>query len=843
MLKIKFRIVLTVITSLAFILVFTGSMQNKNEETLLYKNSKLPVTERVKDLLNRMTLEEKIDILGGTGFATKPVERLGIPELRMSDGPLGVRWGKSTAFPAGIAMAATWDTSLINKVGSGIGRELKAKDRDVILGPCVNIARIPMGGRNFESFGEDPYLTSRMAVSYIEGVQGEGVAATVKHFAANNQEHERMFVNVKIDKRALNEIYLPAFKAAVTQAHVLAVMSAYNKLNGHYCSENDYLLKTKLKDNWKFDGLVMSDWGAVHSSIPTALGGLDLEMPTGLYLNDSTLLGKVKDGTINENIINDKVSRILTVMFKLGLFDHPRKDNSKLLNSKENREVAYKTALEGIVLLKNANSVLPLDKNKLKSIAVIGPNAAIARTGGGGSSRVSPIFSVDPLSALKNKLGKTVKINYAQGDVMDGDAAPIESKYLYLPDGKAHGLLGEYFDNQNLKDKPAFTRNDKIINFDWGQGSPKNNFPSDHFSVRWTGFLQVPESGNYVLDAISDDGVRLYIDDKLVVENWSDHSTESKSYMAALDANKKYKIKIEYYENTGDASMKMAWNKPSDDLIKQAVNVAAKSDVALLFVGTSDQIESEGHDRDNIALPGKQDDLINAVAKVNKHVVVVITSGSPVLMSKWINNVDGVLETWFAGEEIGNAAADVIMGNYNPSGKLPVTFPERWEDCSAYKTYKAQDSVSEYSDGIFVGYRHFDKNNIAPLFPFGYGLSYTKFDYSNLDVKDDSQNNELKYHIALDLKNTGKSNGAEVVQLYVTAINPKEERAPKELKAFKKVNLQAGKTENVDFVLDKNAFAYYNIGTNTWTVDPGEYEILVGSSSRDIKLKGKIVIK
>lgn len=355
---------LIIVIIIAGMIMTTRSIAQEKEP---YKNSKLPVEERVKDLLSRMTLQEKLDMLGGTGFATKPNNRLGIPELKMSDGPLGVRWDSSTAFPSGICMAATWDTSLINKIGKSIGEELKGKGRDVILGPCVNIARIPMGGRNFESFGEDPYLDSRMVVSYIKGVQSEGVAATVKHFAVNNQEFERMFTDVKIDERALNEIYLPTFKAAVTEADALCVMAAYNKVNGAYCSENHYLLNRKLKDDWKFKGLVMSDWGAVHSTIPTALNGLDLEMPTGEFLNEKSLTEAVNSGEVSIKTINDKISRILTVMFNLKLFEHQFSPDKNLINTKEHQKVAYKTAVEGIVLLKNNNDALPLNFKKNKN--------------------------------------------------------------------------------------------------------------------------------------------------------------------------------------------------------------------------------------------------------------------------------------------------------------------------------------------------------------------------------------------------------------------------------------------------------------------------------------------
>ncbi len=823
-------------------IIFNGSKFQQKKEMPVYKNPKYSVNDRVEDLLKRLTLEEKISLLGGTGFATKPIERLGIPELKMSDGPLGVRWGNSSAFPAGIAMAATWDTSLINKIGISIGQEVKGKGRDAILGPCVNIARIPQGGRNFESFGEDPYLTSRMAVSYIEGVQSQDVAATVKHFAVNNQEHERMFVNVKIDHRALNEIYLRAFKAAVKEAKVLAIMAAYNKLNGAYCSENDYLLETKLKKDWGFTGLAMSDWGAVHSSIPTANGGLDLEMPYGTYLNDSTLIDAIKNGTVKESTIDDKVRRILRVMFELGLFDKRHLPDNNLINTKEHREVALKTAKEGIVLLKNNHNDLPLDQKNIKSITVIGPGANHARVGGGGSSMVNPVFSVSPLEALQNKIGSKIKINFAEGVILDGDGHSIDSSFFYLPNNPSkHGLVAEFFDNKNLDGIPILTRIDKEINFNWRNNAPFDGFRNENYSIRWTTIIKPAKTGEYLIDVTSDDGSRLFLDGKLIVDAWSDHAAEVHSYKTKLIAGKSYSLQYEYYQNGGDAVAKLGWRPPNEDLIAEAVSVAKKSDVVVVFAGTSQFFESEGFDRANLNLPNGQDKLIEALAKANKNVIVVLNSGSPVIMNNWINKVSGVLEAWFGGEEVGNAIADVLLGDYNPSGKLPVTFPKSWKDCSAYKTYKAQDSVSNYSDGIFVGYRHFDKDNIQPLFPFGFGLSYTKFSYSGLKIEP-ATDSDGNFKIAFKVENSGKVLGTEIPQLYLSMLNSKVARPAKELKAFDRITLKPGETKEVEFYVNRNALAYFNDKNESWITEPGKVKVMVGSSSRDIRLAGEFTI-
>ena len=705
--------------SFLIIILFSAfTIFSDNGENLSYKNPDLPIDVRIDDLLKQLTLEEKIDMLGGTGFETKAIERLGIPPLNMADGPVGVRWDNSTAFPSGISMAATWNPELISKLGSALAVEVKAKKRHVILGPCVNIARIPMGGRNFESFGEDPYLTSRITVDYIKGVQKENVAATVKHFAVNNQEHQRDFVDVIVDERTLNEIYFPAFKAAVQEANVLAVMSAYNKLNGPYCSENDYLLIDKLKNEWGFNGLVMSDWGAVHSSIPTFNSGLDLEMPKGKYLNRDSLLEKLKSGELSEDKLDDKVRRVLRVMFTIGLFDDYKYDESKV-NTSEHKQIALDVAKEGIVLLKNSNSILPLDLSKIKSVAVIGPNSKIAVTGGGGSSMVVPFESVSPLEALKKKIGNKVKINFAQGLMLDGDSNPIENKFLFTDiNGKENGLRGEYFTNQNLNDPPSIIKVDKQVNFSWDGSAPFENFPQDNFSVRWTGYLKFEKTGRYTIDVASDDGVRLYIDDKIVIDDWNDHALMTNSYTSTFEANKYYKIKLEYYENGGGAIVKLGWRKPNDELKADAINAAKSSDAAILFVGTNYTYESEGYDRKDLQLPSKQDDFIKQILSVNKNTIVVIITGSPVLMNEWVDSAPAIVEAWFAGEQAGNAIAEVLLGETNPSGKLPMTFPVKWEDCSAFNTYMKEDGITEYKDGIYVGYRHFEKNTNQTPLPF-----------------------------------------------------------------------------------------------------------------------------
>lgn len=809
----------------------------------LYKNSETPIEDRVNDLLKRLTLDEKIDLLGGTGFASKSIERLGIPELKMADGPIGVRWGEATALPSGIALAATWDTLLAKEYGKILATETKGKGRNVILGPCVNIARLPMGGRNFESFGEDPYLTSRLAVNYIKGVQNENVVATVKHFACNNQEHERDFVDVRISERALNEIYLPHFKAAVEEANVLAVMSAYNKVNGPYASENNYLLIDKLKNEWEFKGLVMSDWGAVHSTIPTANSGLDLEMPNGKYLNKETLIGAIKNGLVKESTINDKVKRILYVIFASGLFDNPTKEETSLINTAQSKNLAYNVAKDGIVLLKNSKNILPLDLTSIKKIGVIGTSAITARTGGGGSSMVNPVYAVSPFEGLKNKLPNTIQVDYAPGVQLDGDIKAIESKFLFLPDESSNGLKAEYYKNVNLSGKPDLIKTDQTIDFDWKNEPPFENFPKDNYSVRWTGNVKPGESGNYTFDVLSDDGVRFYINDKLVINDWNDHSAITNSYTMALDAGKNYSIKLEYYENGGDAVVKLGWREQNDNLLLEAVNLAKTSDVVLVFAGTSYQYETEGRDRNDLLLPNNQDKLITEISKVNKNVVVILTTGSPVLMNDWLDDIKGLVQLWFAGSEGGNAIADVLLGNVNPSGKLPMTFPKLWEDCSPFDSYKKIDSVTYYSDDIFVGYRHFENKKIKPLFPFGYGQSYTSFEYDNIKLSANEMYANQIIDLTFEITNSGKMKGAETAQMYIRDIKSSLIRPIKELKGFAKIELNPGETKTVSMKINKSSLSFYDEITESFITEPGEFEVLIGSSSEDIKLNKTFLLK
>jgi len=810
-----------------------------------YKNPALSTETRVDDLLSRMTLAEKVDLVSGEGFMTKGNLRLGLPRIVMTDGPLGPNGkGKATNYSAGINMAATWDTLLMKKVGVSMGQETRALGYNMLLGPCVNIARVPHGGRTFESFGEDPYLMSRMAVAYIKGVQSQRVISCVKHFAVNNQEWNRGDVDVNLDERTLRELYFPAFKAAVQEAGVWSVMAAYNKFRGAYCCSNKSLLTDILKDEWGFDGFVVSDWGGVHNTLQTAKSGLDLEMPDGQFLGEN-LTNALDEGKVSEKDVDKMVRRLTHVMFEAGLFDESVATYGGLTNTEERRTLALEVARRSIVLLKNEKHLLPLDQDKIKSIAVLGPNADEARMFGGGSGYLNAHYSISPLRGIKEKLGDDIQVKFVKGGRLKRLSLPAIDSNLLIPSGGEkgdHGLLGEYFNNRELEGEPALTRIDKQVDFSWDVSSPAPGIVNeDLFSARWTGTFIAPGSGVYELGVMSDNGCRLYLDEKLVIDSWIvDKASSLRSIYLELEENRHYAIQVEFFENVGtcEAHLGLAYYGQGNE-IEQAVSAAAQSDVAIIFAGLRETLEGEGNDREDLNLPQDQIDLIMRVAEANPATVVILYNATPLLMDPWIDQVPSVIEAFYPGQEGGNALADIIFGDVNPSGKLPLTFVKSWEDSPVYTTYPGLKESVYYSEGLYIGYRHFDKVKREPLFPFGYGLSYTTFSYQDLDIKSISEGDEKKIQVHVSVKNSGEREGDEIIQLYVQC--PTDNF--KQLKGFARINMKPGETKSAHFILNKDALSYYDINKRNWIVKKGNYSIFIGSSSRDIKLKGNFDIQ
>jgi len=786
-----------------------------------------------------MTVEEKIELVGGINdFDTRPIPRLNIPSFKMSDGPIGVHdYGLTIAYPAGIALASSWDVDLAHRFGVAMGKDARARGVHFILGPGMNIYRAPMNGRNFEYFGEDPYLASRMAVNAIEGIQQEGVIATAKHFAGNNSEFARMTIDSEIDERTLREIYLPAFEASVKEAKVGAVMDAYNLVNGVYMTANDHLNNQILKKEWAFDGILMSDWGATHNGIAAANGGLDLEMPSPSFMNREALLPAIQDGRVPMAIVDDKVRRVLRKAIEFGFFDRAQTDTNIPLYSQEGRQVALEEARGGMVLLKNTGNLLPLDEKKIKRIAVIGPDAYPAVISGGGSAETKPFNSVSYLEGISNRAGTRVEVLY-DIDLPVLDQVFENSEFVTAPGGEP-GLKGEYFNNQELTGSPVLVRTDRHVHFDWGEGSFAAGQPVDHFSIRWTGYFIPKTSGDYQFFTSADDGVRLYLEDERIIDDWQPHSQTLDTSSKHLEAGHPYRIRFEYFDDVSTAIAGFGVTRADSYVGTKTKALAAKADAVVVCVGFDDKTEAEGFDRP-FHLPGGQDELIRQISAVNKNTIVVLTAGGNVDMAEWVDKVPAILHAWYAGQEGGTALAQILFGDYSPSGKLPVSLERHWEDNPVFHSYypaKGEMRVP-YSEGVFVGYRHYDRSSTKPLFPFGFGLSYTAFDYGNLSVSPQTGNLSEPITVSFDVKNTGQREAAEVAELYVGDSHASVPRPVKELKGFAKVNLEPGETKRVTLKLDRRAFSFYDTAKKDWSAEPGEFSILVGGSSDKVELRG-----
>lgn len=801
--------------------------------TLLGRYWDINFNEQIEDLLAQMTLEEKVAQLGGdpSGMATPDNTRLGIPGFKMSDGPQGVRWGNATCFPSSLALGASWDPALVQRVGEGIGREFRGRGRYVALAPCLNIIRDPRGGRSFETFGEDPYLVGQLASAYVKGVQSQKVIAVAKHFACNNQENGRWDNNVIVNERTLREIYMPGFRACVQQAHVWGVMAAYNKVSGSYCTANHHLLTDILRDDWGFRGFVVSDWGATHTTVACANAGLDVEMPNAYYYG-TPLLDAVGNEQVSEDTIDEAVRRILRSKFWAGVFEQPVEPNESVINCPEHQALTLEAARKSIVLLKNDGHLLPLNRATLTKIAVIGPNADVARPCGGGSVYVTPYYTVSPLEGIINKVDGAVEVQFARG--CGEDLYPIPSSVLKPPGGSlGDGLQGEYFNNRYLNSPSVLTRIDPNVDFDWASGSPApGTVNADNFSVIWTGKLVPHETGQYSLGTTTDDGVRLYLDSELLIDDWHDYAVKTSSVTVNMEAGHEYDIRMEYYENGGLAVAKLGWNEPNyEGLILEAAQAAGNADVAIVVVGTNSDIETEGVDREHLDLPAGQDELIQAVSLANPNTIVAVVSGSAVLMHRWIDDVPAVLECWFNGQEVGNAVADVLFGDQNPAGKLPLTLPHDESQMPPFNNdYEAP--------GEGPGYRHYEKYLKEPLFCFGHGLSYTDFEYSNLSISPQEVWSAGEVTISVDVNNVGQRAGDEVVQLYIRDVDASVERPIKELKAFRRITLEPQQKETVSFTLPVKELGFYDVDCNEFVVESGVFEVLVGSSSCDIRLNG-----
>ncbi|EJR54368.1 hypothetical protein IIM_02097 [Bacillus cereus VD107] len=665
----------------------------------------------IKKIISQMTLEEKASLCSGLDFwNTKGIERLNIPSIMVTDGPHGLRKQAegadhlgiynsipSTCFPSAVGLASTWNKELIKQVGVALGEECQAENVGVLLGPGANIKRSPLCGRNFEYFSEDPYLSSQMAANHVKGVQSQGIGTSLKHFAANNQEHRRMSVDAIVDERTLREIYLASFEDVIKEAQPWTVMSAYNKINGEYASENNYLLNDILKDEWGFEGFVVSDWGAVNERVEGLANGLELEMPSSFGIGEKKIVDAVNVGELSVEKLDQAVERLLNIIFKA----YDNQLENAVYSKDEHHQLAREVASESMVMLQNKDSILPLKKEGM--VAVIGGFAKQPRYQGGGSSHINPTKLESILEEIETVSGEKTNILFAQG-----------------------------------------------------------------------------------YDLASDD----------------------------IDEN----------------------------MINEAKKVAERADTAVLFVGLPDRYESEGFDRKHLQMPENHVQLIEAIAEVQSNIVVVLSNGAPIEMP-WIGKVKGILEGYLGGQALGGAIADILFGDANPSGKLAETFPKVLSDNPSYLNFPGEGDKVEYKEGVFVGYRYYDTKNIEPLFPFGFGLSYTNFEYSNLTIDKKEIKDTETVSVRVNVKNTGSTAGKEIVQLYIKDVESTMSRPEKELKGFEKVELHPGEEKTVSFTLNKRSFAYYNVELKDWHVETGEFEILVGKSSKEIVLHDSLNVQ
>jgi beta-glucosidase len=851
------------ITFLQYVLIaiiFSCSNLIYGQTTYPFQDKSLPVEQRMNDLLNRMTLDEKIDVLSGyNGFYIHPCVRLGVPAFKMADGPLGIAsWGwngRATAFPAALSLAASWNKDLASRIGSMYAQEWRARGIHIMLAPGVNNYRASKDARNFEYLGEDPYLASAMVVPFIKGVQAGGVLATIKHFAANDQEFDRYSVSTEVSERALQEIYLPPFKAAVQKAGVKALMTGYNLVNGTYCSENKHLLKDILEKDWGFKGMVMSDWGATHSTLESALNGLDMEMGSNDWFIRDKLMPLIKEGKISEDLINEKVRRIYGACMEMGFFDRPQHDTSIPTYNPKANEAALQEATEGIILLKNQHRILPLANPKV--IAVIGPNANPTVVtdnaynvmgivyGGGGSSKVNPWYVTNDLQGIKQEFPKST-ILYTEGISNEFVKHLFERSAFTTNDGH-YGLTGKYFaitpnvNKQVINLNLVMTRTDSRINFEWG-GKPFNEQKlGDEYKVEWEGYMTPQKTDSIYFFVHSQGAYRLWIDNQLIFDASTSQSFDNRQIAIAAQQGQKKAVKLEYYNRRSEpAEIRLGYAYQSDIDFSEAERLAAKANVVIFCGGLDGSLELEGRDRP-FELPFGQDILINRLAKINPKTIVVLHAGGGVDMTKWINNVSAVFHALYPGQEGGTAIARLLSGEENPSAKLPFTIEKSWKDspaCGNYDETRASKKVY-YREGVFTGYRGYEKKNIEPLFPFGYGLSYSTFEYSNLKAKVVDKK-EGKVKVSLTVKNTSDYPGSEVIELYVHQLAPKEERPYKELKNFEKEWFMPKESKKIEMELSMDDFQYYNEAQKAWVFEKGKFDILVGASSRDIRLQDEI---
>ena len=815
---------------------------------LVFKDADRPLEDRVRDLVGRLTLAEKASLLIDKAPA---VERLGIPKYDAWNEALhGVAWRDGvTVFPQAIGLASTWDPELMQRVATAISIEARALYNAGSFGltlwsPVINIARDPRWGRTQEAYGEDPFLVSRMAVAFVKGIQGDHpfyfrAVATPKHYALNNVEATRFTGSSDVPEEVIRDYYLPHFRAAIVEGGAGSIMCAYNRVNGVPSCASPWLLETVLRKEWGFSGFVVSDCGAIgamvwgHKVKPADEDAVVAGLSAGCDLEcgkaySERIVSAVARGVLPEASVDHALSRVLAARFRLGMFDPPEKNpytsiTKAVVDGPEHRALALEATRQALVLLKN-DGVLPLDPKKTKKLAVIGPAANVFLHGSSGYHGANNHL-VTPRDGIARRAGTATIVSFVAGTVMPSGEGfpmtPVPESLLRTPDGKP-GLRGDYFSNRTLSGAPALSRVDTKLDFAWGNGSPAPGLPSDDFSVRWTGKLIPNASGNYVLQIKGDDGYRLSLDGKVIVEDWTDHGSRARGIVMALEAGRSYDLLLEFYEHGGGADLRFSYAFVQSGA-PDAIKAAREADAVVFFAAVDPLAADEEKDFPSLALPDDQAKLLDAVLKANPKTVLVLQSGNPLALTPREKSAPAILQAWYAGQDTGTAIAEVLFGDVNPSGKLPITFYASAADLPPMEDYDVRKGRT---------YMYLEK---APAFPFGHGLSYTKYDYANLAVSPSSvpQNGTLR--IEFDLANTGARPGAEVAQVYV-----RPPRGPKKvLRAFRRVALDAGKKTHVTIDLAVNDLAHHDAAAGRAVVDPGSYELMLGASSSDIRQRAK----
>ena len=785
---------------------------------------------RAAELVTKMTLEEKLDYIGGyKKFYIRGISRLGIPEIRMADGPQGVRNNtKSTMYASGVAAAATWSRDAVYNMGVGLGQDCRARGVHILLGPGANIYRSPLCGRNFEYFGEDPYLASQTAVQYINGLQSQGVMACIKHFAANNQEWNRHHVSSDVDERTLHEIYLPAFRAAVEEAGVGAIMASYNMINNVHATEHKYLNIEVLRNMWGFEGILMSDWAATYSAVNAANGGLDLEMPSGVLMNRQNLMQPIADGVVDVRTIDLKVQHILQTLISFGFFDRPQKDENISEHNPFSEQASLDLARNSIVMLKNDN-ILPLKSGK---VAVAGVHTKRIPTGGG-SGFVHTFKNLSVEEGLAEvKEFETITTN----DIIFNS---LTDKFFTSRDLSTPGLKMDFFNNKELSGEPVYSRVAKKIDHKW-KGSPRKDVvDSDKFSIRWSGVFYSKSDEKIEFTLAGDDGYRMFIDGEEVINDWREHSLTRKKYIFEAKAKRKYDIRIEYFDDVRDATISLRMLDKA--YVEKNAKAFKSADAVVVCAGFDSRNEREGRDR-AFEMPYEQSKMINDIAAINPNVIVVVNAGGGVEMESWMNSAKAILMAWYPGQMGGQAVAEIISGKLSPSGHLPISIERKLEDNPTYGNYyhnlerkvrKNPYKRVTYKEGVFLGYRGYDRKEVKPLFPFGFGLSYGEFKYDNFKVSAAADG----YLVEFDVKNVGKMDAAEVAQVYV-GYNDKSVPHPiKELKGFDKVTIKSGATYHFAINLPYKNLTYYDIISRNMVDASQDVTIYVGSSAEAIHFK------